>query len=132
MSASVAICHCLLSSGSNPARFIEDYAYVCHRTYIRVNDDQQGATYAWIVYRAAPSSGTLADLLEGGRSFRVLTVIEQFTRECLKLEAAAHMSVSRVVECLEGVELRGYPKSIAVDNGTEFCSKAIDGWAYRK
>ncbi len=75
----------------------------------------------------------VADRLEGGRSFRVLTVIDQFTRECLKLEAAAHMSGSRVVECLERVaELRGYPQSITVDNGTEFCSKAVDAWAYRK
>jgi putative transposase len=64
----------------------------------------------------------VADRLEGGRQFRVLTVIDQFTRECLKLEAAARMSGSRVVECLERVaELRGYPKSITVDNGTEFC-----------
>ena len=44
----------------------------------------------------------VAERLEGGRPFRVLTVIDQFTRECLKLEAAAHMSGSRVVECLEG------------------------------
>jgi transposase InsO family protein len=43
------------------------------------------------------------------------------------------MSGSRVVECLERVaELRGYPQSITVDNGTEFCSKAVDGCAYRK
>jgi putative transposase len=63
----------------------------------------------------------------------VLTVIDQFTRECLKLEAAVHMSGSRVVECLERVAaLRGHPESITVDNGTEFCSKALDGWAYRK
>ncbi len=75
----------------------------------------------------------VADRLEGGRAFRVLTVIDQFTRECLKLEAATHMSGSRVVENLEAAaELRGYPKSITVDNGTEFCSKAVDGWAYRK
>ena len=43
------------------------------------------------------------------------------------------MSGWRVVESLEAAaELRGYPKSITVDNGTEFCSKAVDGWAYRK
>ena len=47
---------------------------------------------------------------------RVLTVIDQFTRECLKLEAAAHMSGSRLVECLERVAgLSGYPESITVD-----------------
>jgi Plasmid pRiA4b ORF-3-like protein/Integrase core domain len=40
---------------------------------------------------------------------------------------------SGVGECLEPVaELRGYPQSITVDNGTEFCSRAVDGWAYRK
>ena len=33
----------------------------------------------------------IADRLEGGLPFRVLTVIDQFTRECLKLEAAAHI-----------------------------------------
>ena len=63
----------------------------------------------------------------------MLTVIDQFTRECLKLEAAARMSGSRVAECLERVaELTGYPKSITVDNGTEFCSRAVDSWADRK
>jgi transposase InsO family protein len=62
----------------------------------------------------------VADRLEGGRPFRVLTVIDQFTRECLMLEAAARMSGSRVVECLERVtELRGHPQSITVDNGTQ-------------
>jgi putative transposase len=74
----------------------------------------------------------VADRLEDGRPFRVLTLIDQFTRECLKLEAAAHVRVASV-EYLERVaELRGNPESITVDNGTEFCSKAVDGWAYRK
>ena len=55
----------------------------------------------------------VADRLEGGRPFRVLTVIDQFTRECLKLKAAAHMSESRVVECLERVaELRVSARAI--------------------
>jgi putative transposase len=74
----------------------------------------------------------MTDRLEGGRYFRTLTVIDQFTRECLKLEVAHHMSGIRVVESLEQVaELRGYPKSITVDNGTEFCSRTVDAWAYR-
>ncbi len=75
----------------------------------------------------------MSDRLESGKGFRVLTMIEQFTRECLKLDSAFHMSGQRVVENLERVaELRGYPQSITVDNGTEFCSKAVDAWAYRK
>jgi len=52
----------------------------------------------------------VADRMEGGGAFRVFTVIDQYTRECLKLEAAAHMSGRRVVECWErAAELRGYP-----------------------
>jgi putative transposase len=75
----------------------------------------------------------VTERLEGGRYFRTLTVIDQFTRECLKLDAAHHMSGQRVVESLERVaEWRGYPKSITVDNGTEFCSRAMDAWAYSK
>jgi putative transposase len=75
----------------------------------------------------------VSERLEGGRYFRTLTVIDQFTRECLKLDAAHHMSGQRVVESLERVaELRGYPKSITVDNGSEFCSRAMDAWAYGK
>jgi transposase InsO family protein len=74
----------------------------------------------------------MTDRLEGGRYFRTLTVIDQFTRECLKLDVAHHMSGTRVVESLERVaDLRGYPRSITVDNGTEFCSQAVDAWAYR-
>ena len=32
----------------------------------------------------------------------------------------------------KGRRVEGHPESITVDNGTEFCSKALDGWAYRK
>lgn len=74
----------------------------------------------------------MTDRLQSGRYFRTLTVIDQFTRECLKLEVAHHMSGARVVESLERVaEWRGHPNSITVDNGTEFCSRAVDAWAYR-
>ena len=94
---------------------------------------QRGPAHAATKRNEKWSMDFVADRLESGRPFRVLTVIDQFTRECLKLEAAARMSGSRVVEWLERVaELRGYPQSITVDNGTEFCSKAVDGWAYRK
>jgi hypothetical protein len=42
----------------------------------------------------------MTDRLQSGRYFRTLTVIDQFTRECLKLEVAHHMSGARVVESL--------------------------------
>lgn len=73
----------------------------------------------------------VTERLENGRYFRVLTVIDQYTRECLKLEVGYRMTGELVAECLEAVaKLRGHPKSITVDNGTEFCSRVMDNWAY--
>jgi putative transposase len=68
----------------------------------------------------------IAERIEaGGRGFRVLTMLDQFTRECLKMDVSFHMSGQRVVESLERVaEWRDYPESITVGNGTEFCAKA--------
>lgn len=73
----------------------------------------------------------ITERLEGGRYFRTLTVVDQFTRECPVLEPALSLSGRHVVACLERVAAqRGYPQSITVDNGTEFTSRAMDAWAY--
>jgi len=72
------------------------------------------------------------DRTEDGRGLRVLTVVDNFSRECLALEADRSLSGERVAATLEQVAgQRGYPQSIRVDNGTEFYSKAMDQWAYR-
>jgi putative transposase len=72
------------------------------------------------------------DRLEDGRSLRVLTVVDNFSRECLALEADRSLSGARVAATLDRVAWgRGSPKSIRVDNGTEFYSQAMDRWAYR-
>ena len=69
--------------------------------------------------------------LENGRCFRVLTLVDQYTRECLALEPAFSMTGVKVAACLDAVAVdRGLPKSIRVDNGTEFQSRAMDAWAY--
>ena len=74
----------------------------------------------------------VTERMESGRYFRVLTVIDQFSRECLMLEPAFSLSGAKVAECLDRVAHgRGLPKSITVDNGTEFYSRAMDAWAYR-
>jgi putative transposase len=60
----------------------------------------------------------------------VLTVVDQFTRECLTLFADNALSGEKVAIALDKVvPLRGAPESITVDNGTEFASKAMDLWA---
>ncbi len=67
-----------------------------------------------------------------GRWIRVLTVVNQFTRECLTLFADNSLSGNKVATALDKViALRGAPESITVDNGTEYSSKAMDLWAYR-
>lgn len=72
------------------------------------------------------------DRLADGRWFRILTVIDQFTRECLALWAEASLTGEKVGQCLEPIVLlRGAPASITVDNGSEFASRALDAWAYR-
>ena len=69
--------------------------------------------------------------LPDGRWMRVLTVVDQFTRECLCLHADTSLSGEKVAAALDKVvTLRGAPASITVDNGTEFASKAMDLWAY--
>lgn len=74
----------------------------------------------------------VSDRLVDGRWFRVLTVVDQFTRECLLLLADSSLSGEKVAGALEQVVAkRGGPKSITVDNGGEFASRAMDAWAYR-
>jgi len=73
----------------------------------------------------------MSDKLADGRSFRILTVVDQFTRECVWLEADRQMTGMKVAQALERVkEERGaLPASITVDNGTEFSSRALEAWA---
>jgi putative transposase len=73
----------------------------------------------------------VAQRLADGRWIRVLTVVDQYTRECLTLHADTALSGEKVATALDRVvALRGTPRSITVDNGTEFASKAMDHWAY--
>ena len=68
-----------------------------------------------------------------GRWFRTLTVIDQFTRECVLLHADLSMSGTTVAAALDPiVRKRGKPQSIICDNGSEFTSRAIDAWAWQQ
>jgi putative transposase len=74
----------------------------------------------------------VAQRLSDGRWIRVLTVVDQYTRECVTLLADNTLSGEKVATALDKALLqRGVPESITVDNGTEFTSKALDHWAYR-
>jgi putative transposase len=71
----------------------------------------------------------VSDVLADGRRFRVLVVVDDFTRECLALVADASLSGRRVARELDRiVELRGRPLMIVSDNGTELTSRAMLQW----
>lgn len=72
----------------------------------------------------------VSDQLTDGRRFRILTVIDNCTRECLALVADTSLSGGRVARELdEIIRKRGRPETIVSDNGTEYTSNAILGWA---
>jgi putative transposase len=72
----------------------------------------------------------MADRLAGGRAYRLLTVMDCFSRECLNIDVNGSMSGSRVVRVLNEIAAsRGLPEVITIDNGPEFRSKTLQAWA---
>lgn len=73
------------------------------------------------------------DTLADGRPFRVLTVVDQWSRRSPLLEPASSMSGLGVSAALDRtLGIGPTPKSITVDHGTEFMSRALEDWAYRR
>jgi putative transposase len=69
------------------------------------------------------------DAAESGRSFRVLSVIDVYTRECLALEVDTGFAGRRVTRALEEmIAVRGKPRAIRCDNGPEFTSRYFLAW----
>ena len=73
------------------------------------------------------------DALADGRPFRVLTVVDQWSRQSPILEVASSMSGATVgaawIACCRPAPA---PRSITVDHGTEFMSRALEDWAYQR
>jgi putative transposase len=73
------------------------------------------------------------DALADGRPFRVLTVVDQWSRQSPILEAAPSMSGHTVAAALDQALAGGAaPRSITVDHGTEFMSRSLEDWAYQR
>ena len=67
-----------------------------------------------------------------GRSVRLLTVIDEYTRECLAIRAERSIKSVDVIETLAGLMLRsGVPEHIRSDNGPEFTARAVRAWLGR-
>lgn len=72
----------------------------------------------------------VSDTLTDGRRFRILAVVDDYTRECLSLVADTSLPGRRVVRELDALLLgRGRPLSCVSDNGTELTSMAILRWS---
>jgi putative transposase len=71
----------------------------------------------------------VSDGLASGRSMRVLTVVDNFTRECLALEVDTSFASERVTRVLDTViDRRGRPKALRMDNGPELTSRHFLAW----
>jgi putative transposase len=72
----------------------------------------------------------VSDALADGRRFRILAVVDDFTRECLCLVADTSLSGQRVAREIDAVIVsRGRPATCVSDNGTELTSMAILRWS---
>jgi putative transposase len=69
------------------------------------------------------------DALEGGTTLKILTIGDDFTRECLALEPATSIPAKKVIQVLARLfEEHGAPRYLRSDNGPEFIAVALKGW----
>ena len=75
----------------------------------------------------------VCDALANGRSVRVLSIVDNFTRECVALEADTSFASQRVTRVLEDViARRGAPKALRMDNGPELTSRHFLAWCMER
>jgi len=74
----------------------------------------------------------VVDNLFDGKRIRALTIVDNFSRECLAIHVDYSIKGDHVVGVIDAVEQlhNRCPDWIQVDNGSEFISKALDKWAY--
>lgn len=74
----------------------------------------------------------MRDALWSGKAFRTFNVLDDGSREALRIEVDFSLTAERVVRVLDEItEERSYPEEIVVDNGPEFISKVLDAWSAR-
>lgn len=73
----------------------------------------------------------MSDQLFNGQRFRLLTIVDNFSRESLAIRVGQRFTGDDVVGVLDAILAgRTAPRTIRVDNGPEFISKSLDWWAY--
>ena len=75
----------------------------------------------------------LEDRTEDGKKLRILTVLDEYTRECLSITVDTSITADKVIMMLEWLFLsRGAPEYLRSDNGPEFVAKAVQRWLREK
>ena len=76
------------------------------------------------------STDFVMDALSNGRRIKCLTVVDDFSRECVDIAVDHGMGGEYVVRLLDqAAQFRGYPRAIRTDQGPEFTSRAFMAWA---
>jgi len=71
----------------------------------------------------------MVDRTTDGRAFKILNIIDEFTRECLAILVARKIKTQDVIDLLFHLFIfRGIPEHLRSDNGPEFTAKAIRAW----
>ena len=74
----------------------------------------------------------MIDRTADGRAFKILNIIDEYTRECLAILVARKITNQEVINLLFNLFIfRGIPEHIRSDNGPEFTAKAIRKWLSR-
>ena len=74
----------------------------------------------------------VADRTSDGRPIRMLTIVDEFTRECLAIDVAKRLTSEDVLERLSDLFVcKGVPDHIRSDNGSEFTAKSVREWLGR-
>jgi len=74
----------------------------------------------------------VTDRTADGRAFRILNIIDEYTRECLAMLVKRHITSQDVIDQLfELIIFRGIPEHIRSDNGPEFTANAVRRWLNR-
>jgi len=99
---------------------------------------RQGPTVALAPYQAVAPNHVwtldfVADRLSHGGRLRMLTVVDEFTRECLTIRVERSLKAKDVQETLAAVmKERGHPCYLRSDNGSEFIEKSLQKWLRSK
>jgi putative transposase len=75
----------------------------------------------------------MRDNLSDGRTIKLLSVVDEYTRKCFRIEVDTSINGVRVSRILSEISQKEeLPQIIIIDNGPEFISNALDAWAYNR